>query len=57
MAHIIAKNIRKHYYNSPAEGQAYYRKYFIRTHLYNAYKADVDSLLTSWGIADCIVES
>lgn len=57
MAHVIAKNIRKHYYNSLEEGQEYYRKYFVRTHLYAAYKDDVDTLLMSWGLGACIVDS
>jgi len=57
MANVIAKNIRKHYYKSLAEGQEYYRKYFVRTHLYASYKTEVDALLISWGLGACIVDS
>ena len=55
MAPFIARMIIKAANVSLEAGQAKYRAYFIRTQLYAAYKADVDTILTTDGYADVIV--
>lgn len=55
MVYVISYNIRRHYRNSIAEGQEYYRKYFFDTEKYLAYKDGVDAQLIAWGVGDCIV--
>lgn len=57
MAPFIARMIIKATNTSLEAGQARYRSYFIRTNLYSAYKADVDTILTTDGYADVIIKT
>ncbi len=45
MATFMAQQIIRQANISLAAGQQKYRVYFINTHLYQAYKADVDNIL------------
>lgn len=56
MIGFIVRGVKKAFDSSPAEGQELYRKYFIKTKLYKAYKAGVDEILTADGYAEAIVE-
>lgn len=55
MMKFIANQIIKKADYDLAEGQMLYRKYFIFTKIYAAYKSGVDQLLTERGYADVIV--
>ena len=55
MSAFIARMIIREADKSIARGQAKYRAYFINTKLYANYKADVDTILTTDGYAECIV--
>lgn len=55
MMKFIANQIIKKADYDLAEGQLLYRKYFIFTKIYAAYKSGVDQLLTERGYADVIV--
>ena len=55
MTAFIARMIIKAANASLEEGRARYRSYFVRTSLYSAYKADVDTILITDGYADVIV--
>lgn len=55
MVDFIARMIEKYAGRSLEEGQELYRKYFIRTKLYEAYKEDVDARLTGSGLEAVIV--
>ena len=55
MIGFIVRGVKKAFDSSPAEGQELYRKYFIKTKLYKAYKAGVDEILTADGYAEAIV--
>lgn len=55
MTTFIARMIIKARQRSLEAGQAKYRAYFVRTHIYADYKADVDTILTTDGYADVIV--
>lgn len=52
IANKIAEAKRK---DGVLAGQKRYRNYFIRTSMYQFYKADVDVILTADGHEDCIV--
>ena len=56
MATFIARMIKKQGDISTEKGQAKYRAYFIKTRLYEDYRADVDTILRTDGYEDCIVE-
>lgn len=55
MAPFIANQIIRERKISLEKGQAKYYAYFVNTHLYLAYKADVDAILEVEGMADAIV--
>lgn len=55
MREFIAGKIEDARETSLEAGQAKYRAYFVKTKLYAKYKADVDTILTTDGCADCIV--
>lgn len=55
MATFIANRIIAARQISLEAGQQKYRVYFINTGIYAAYKADVDTILTTDGYGDCIV--
>ena len=55
MATFIAQMIEKQANISIEKGQEKYRAYFINTKLYVKWQADVDTILTTDGYADCIV--
>ena len=56
MAPFIARMIIKAANKSLEQGQAKYRAYFVKTHIYADYHADVDTILTTDGYEDCIVD-
>lgn len=56
MATFIARMIKKQGDISTEKGQAKYRAYFVRTKLYEDYRADVDTILRTDGYEDCIIE-
>lgn len=55
MADFISRMIEKYAGRSLEEGQELYRKYFVRTKLYAAYKENVDARLTGSGLEAVIV--
>lgn len=55
MATFIAKQIMKQADISIEKGQEKYKAYFVNTALYEKWKSDVDTILTTDGYADCIV--
>lgn len=55
MSAFIALQIIKRAKISLTDGQAKYRGYFITTKLYEAYRADCETILITEGYADCIV--
>jgi len=56
MSAFIALQIMKQADISLEDGQAKYRGYFLTTKLYAKYKADCDTILTTDGYLDVIVE-
>lgn len=55
MATFIAQQIIQQAKINIEKGQAKYRAYFVKTHIYKNYQADVDTILTTDGYEDCIV--
>lgn len=55
MATFIAKQIMKQADISIEKGQEKYKAYFVNTALYEKWKSDVDTILTTDGYADCII--
>lgn len=55
MSTFIAKQIIKQAQKSLEAGQNKYRAYFVKTKIYEDWRADVDSILTVEGYEDCIV--
>lgn len=56
MSTFIANQIIKQAKKSITAGQEKYKAYFIKTKIYEDWRADVDSILTVEGYEDCIVE-
>ena len=55
MATFIAGRIEKEAKKSVEQGRNKYKAYFVKTHLYEDYRADVDTILTTDGYEDVIV--
>lgn len=55
MSAFIARMIMKQADISVEKGQEKYRAYFISTALYEKWKSDVDTILTTEGYSECIV--
>lgn len=55
MSSFIAQQIIKQAKVSTEKGQAKYRAYFIKTHLYLDWKEEVDTILEVEGYEECIV--
>lgn len=55
MVTFIANQIIRERKVSLEKGQAKYRAYFVNTHIYLTYKADVETILKTDGYADAIV--
>lgn len=55
MTTFIARMIIKARQKGLEAGQAKYAAYFVNTHIYADYKADVDTILTTDGYGDAIV--
>ena len=56
MATFIANAIIKAGKKSIEKGQEKYKAYFIKTHIYEDWRGDVDSILTVEGYAECIID-
>ena len=58
MAYVIYKAITNAYNkNGLSAGQQKYRNYFIKKDRYEEFREDVDFMLISDGLEDCIVEA
>ena len=57
MTPFIARQIEKARKKSLEEGQAKYRAYFIKTSLYEDFREDVETILRTDGMDDCIVQA
>lgn len=55
MATFIANMIIKEQ-DTKGAGKEKYKAYFVKTALYRKYRDDVDTILSTEGYADCIVE-
>ena len=55
MSAFIARMIMQQADISLEKGQAKYRAYFINTKLYVKWQSEVDTILTTDGYSDCIV--
>lgn len=55
MAPFIALVIMQAADKGLQEGQDKYRAYFINTHIYERFRADVNTILQTEGYGDCIV--
>lgn len=55
MVTFIANQIIKARKIGLTEGQKKYKAYFVNTHIYENYRADVETILTTDGYADAIV--
>ena len=55
MATFIARMIEKQAKISTEKGTAKYKAYFVNTHLYEDYRADVDTILRTDGYDSCII--
>ena len=56
MAPFIARMIENQAKISPEEGIAKYKAYFVKTHIYEDWRADVDTILRADGYESVIVE-
>jgi len=56
MVKFIAQQIEKQADISTAKGRAKYKAYFVNTHIYEAYRADVDAKLIADGYEKIIVK-
>lgn len=57
MVAFIARQIEKARKKSLEDGQAKYRAYFIKTSLYEDFRGDVETILRTDGMDDCIVQA
>lgn len=55
MAEFIARMIEKQARVSIESGLAKYKAYFVKTRIYEDYRADVDTIIRTDGYEDCIV--
>lgn len=55
MTTFIARMIMEQADRGLEKGQEKYRAYFIRTKLYEKWRKDVETILTTDGYEDCIV--
>ena len=55
MVDFIVRSVEKKAKKDLESGKQMYRKYFINTSIYNAYKDDVDEKLTADGFESVIV--
>lgn len=55
MSTFIANQIIKAAKKSVEKGQDKYKAYFVKTQIYEDWRADVDSILTIEGYEECIV--
>lgn len=55
MTTFIARMIMEQADRATEKGQEKYRAYFVRTKLYEKWRKDVETILTTDGYEDCIV--